>query len=142
MQKNFSNGIWKPPQYKWLSIVFKDGKLYRYSQQALHILNFKLGLGSLKTEQEPCWRHFIPQNLWPWLFKVPKLKQLKKPCKFSEYYKRRYRLSEQIKAFIFKTININKERFECPICNYLGPFLDINPEWGFRKNAKCNFLRP
>ena len=44
---------------------------------------------------------------------------------------------KQIRAFIFKTININKEKFECPICNYLGPFLDINPEWGFRKNAKC-----
>lgn len=33
--------------------------------------------------------------------------------------------------------NLNKERFECPVCDFSGPFMDINPPTGFRKNAKC-----
>lgn len=33
--------------------------------------------------------------------------------------------------------NLNKERFECPICCYNGPFVDLNLPTGFRKHAKC-----
>lgn len=31
----------------------------------------------------------------------------------------------------------NKERFECPVCGYCGPFLDVSPPWGFRRHAEC-----
>jgi len=34
-------------------------------------------------------------------------------------------------------INKKKEKFACPVCNYHGPFVDIEPETGLRKNAKC-----
>ncbi len=39
------------------------------------------------------------------------------------------------KIFIIK--NSHKKHFECPICSYIGPFMDINPASGFRMNAKC-----
>lgn len=31
----------------------------------------------------------------------------------------------------------SREEFTCPICGYRGPFLDIRPKSGLRKNAKC-----
>jgi SAM-dependent methyltransferase len=31
----------------------------------------------------------------------------------------------------------NKEAFECPVCGYRGPFLDVSPPWGFRRHAEC-----
>jgi len=34
-------------------------------------------------------------------------------------------------------INIFRRKFECPICEYKGPFADIKPETGLRKYAKC-----
>lgn len=30
-----------------------------------------------------------------------------------------------------------KAKHECPICGYHGPFLDVNPETGLRKHARC-----
>jgi predicted SAM-dependent methyltransferase len=32
---------------------------------------------------------------------------------------------------------IFRKKFECPICDYIGPFIDIKPETGLRKHAKC-----
>jgi SAM-dependent methyltransferase len=33
--------------------------------------------------------------------------------------------------------NFNKKKFECPVCEYCGPFKDVNPPTGNRKHAKC-----
>jgi SAM-dependent methyltransferase len=38
---------------------------------------------------------------------------------------------------IFKILNRNDERFECPICDYEGPFATLNNFGGLRKNAVC-----
>lgn len=38
---------------------------------------------------------------------------------------------------IFRFLNRNKEQFECPICNYKGPFMDLNSSIAVRKHAKC-----
>jgi hypothetical protein len=38
---------------------------------------------------------------------------------------------------VFKLLNRGKERFQCPICNYEGPFADVNSFAGVRKHAKC-----
>lgn len=32
---------------------------------------------------------------------------------------------------------MSKDRFECPICSYQGPFEDIGPDTGIRKHARC-----
>ncbi|PKF61724.1 SAM-dependent methyltransferase [Psychromonas sp. psych-6C06] len=37
----------------------------------------------------------------------------------------------------FKRNHSEKERFECPICQYSGPFMDVRPTTGIRKNAMC-----
>lgn len=52
---------------------------------------------------------------------------------------RRYarRLKRRIGLWIFKTRNPEKEKFECPVCGYSGPFMDIDPPTGFRRHAKC-----
>lgn len=42
-----------------------------------------------------------------------------------------------IKVNNFKLQNKDKQKYKCPICNYYGPFLDINPFTGFRKNVFC-----
>ena len=45
-----------------------------------------------------------------------------------------------LKKLIFLTFilrNIFKEKFQCPICGYKGPFEDINPSTGLRKHARC-----
>lgn len=43
----------------------------------------------------------------------------------------------QIKT-AFQTLgNLGKPRFTCPICNYTGPFKDVNPPTGRRKYCQC-----
>ena len=38
---------------------------------------------------------------------------------------------------LFRLLNGKKARFECPICAYEGPFLDLSAFAGVRKHAKC-----
>lgn len=47
------------------------------------------------------------------------------------------KIKEKISLIIFKLHNIGKEKFECPICRYKGPFMDVNVATGLRKHAKC-----
>jgi SAM-dependent methyltransferase len=47
------------------------------------------------------------------------------------------KVKNRIDSSVFLLSNFNKERFECPICGYSGPFMDVNPSTGFRKHAKC-----
>jgi SAM-dependent methyltransferase len=52
-----------------------------------------------------------------------------------KHYIRKQR--HRIRVFIFRLQNLRKERFECPICGYRGPFEDVHPSPGLRKHAKC-----
>lgn len=38
---------------------------------------------------------------------------------------------------IFRLLNRAKERFQCPVCHYYGPFADMNGFAGPRTHAKC-----
>ncbi len=38
---------------------------------------------------------------------------------------------------LFRYLNRNKESFECPICGYCGPFVDLSSASGYRKHARC-----
>lgn len=38
---------------------------------------------------------------------------------------------------IFRLLNRDKERFQCPICHYDGPFADVSSFAGLRQHAKC-----
>ena len=46
-------------------------------------------------------------------------------------------LKSKFDLFIFKFRNFQKEKFECPVCGYSGPFLDIASPEGPRKHARC-----
>lgn len=50
---------------------------------------------------------------------------------------RYYGLRNSLNVLIFKFRNSNKEKFECPICRYHGPFLDKVTHNSIRKHAKC-----
>ena len=39
--------------------------------------------------------------------------------------------------FRLQTLRSGKEKFECPICGYVGPFMDVHPPTGVRRHAKC-----
>lgn len=47
------------------------------------------------------------------------------------------RLRDRINFQIFLLRNRNKEKFTCPVCEYVGPFEDFNPPTGLRRHAKC-----
>jgi hypothetical protein len=47
---------------------------------------------------------------------------------------RYYGLKRRFNLLIFKLRNSRKERFECPICGYHGPFLDKVTYNGIRKH--------
>jgi hypothetical protein len=53
------------------------------------------------------------------------------------YYARILRDRAKFVLFKLRTCCSNKGRFECPICGYSGPFMDLDPTTGFRKHAKC-----
>lgn len=42
-----------------------------------------------------------------------------------------------VDVLIFKLHNARKEKFECPICGYRGPFTDKVTHNGIRKHARC-----
>jgi SAM-dependent methyltransferase len=48
-------------------------------------------------------------------------------------------LRDRVKFTLFKlqTLLSPKEKFECPVCSYAGPLMDLNPPTGQRKHAKC-----
>lgn len=46
-------------------------------------------------------------------------------------------LKSLVKLNIFRIRNITKNKYKCPICTYWGAFLDMTPETGLRKHAKC-----
>lgn len=50
-------------------------------------------------------------------------------------------LKKKIRLQIFKSQNRNKEKYTCPVCNFHGPFQDVNPETGIRKHAMCPSCR-
>lgn len=37
----------------------------------------------------------------------------------------------------FRLRNLGKQKFECPICGYVGPFRSVGPYTGIRKHAQC-----
>jgi len=45
--------------------------------------------------------------------------------------------SEETRKQRFLKQNANKETFLCPVCNYEGPFFDMDVRTGVRKHAKC-----
>jgi len=45
--------------------------------------------------------------------------------------------TEKPNLFMHKLKNLFKEKFECPICNYKGPFLDKDLPSGYCKHMKC-----
>jgi SAM-dependent methyltransferase len=47
-----------------------------------------------------------------------------------------YKLKNKIIFYSSLLSNI-KEKYKCPICNYIGPFGDVNSPVGLRKHAKC-----
>jgi SAM-dependent methyltransferase len=47
------------------------------------------------------------------------------------------RLVNRVSLPVFRLRNSNKEKFECPVCKYYGPFMDVKPATGIRKHAKC-----
>ena len=47
------------------------------------------------------------------------------------------KLKKRIGVSIFKLQNLSKTKFECPVCGYSGPFMDVNPPTGLRKHALC-----
>jgi hypothetical protein len=38
---------------------------------------------------------------------------------------------------VFRLLNRDKKRFQCPICDYDGPFADVSSFAGLRQHAKC-----
>ncbi len=47
------------------------------------------------------------------------------------------KLKNRILSARLKLQNSSKEKFECPICGYRGPFMVTNPPTGLRKYALC-----
>jgi SAM-dependent methyltransferase len=48
-----------------------------------------------------------------------------------------HKLKKRANLYLFLLSNLSKEKYKCPVCNYKGPFKDINPPTGLRKHAKC-----
>ncbi len=46
-------------------------------------------------------------------------------------------LRRQLKPVLFRLKNLRKKTFQCPVCRYSGPFMDLNTTTGIRKHACC-----
>ena len=45
------------------------------------------------------------------------------------------KIRNRIRLFVVNIREPQKETFECPICNYTGPFMDVAPSTGLRRHA-------
>src|SRR4051812_15407005 len=52
-------------------------------------------------------------------------------------YARALRDKARFALFKLRTLVSRKEEFECPICGYDGPLMDVHPSTGIRKHAQC-----
>ena len=43
----------------------------------------------------------------------------------------------RLRLFVLKVREPNKEEFDCPVCGYSGPFLDVSRSTGLRRHAEC-----
>ena len=43
----------------------------------------------------------------------------------------------RLRLFIVRVREPGKQQFDCPVCGYHGPFLDVAPPSGLRKHAEC-----
>lgn len=50
-------------------------------------------------------------------------------------------LKKSAKSWGFKLQHRHKEQFTCPVCNYVGAFIDLRPPTGLRKHAQCPHCR-
>jgi SAM-dependent methyltransferase len=46
-------------------------------------------------------------------------------------------LENKVSSLIFRLRTTRAESFECPVCGYRGPFMDVHPSTGRRRHAKC-----
>jgi SAM-dependent methyltransferase len=54
-----------------------------------------------------------------------------------KHYARVLRSRVEFTLFKLQTFVSNKEQFECPVCGYSGPCMDVHPPTGLRKHAQC-----
>ena len=54
-----------------------------------------------------------------------------------DHFVRRLRNKVRPPLPVFRFLNRAKEQFECPLCGYKGPFVDLSGFAGDRKHAKC-----
>ncbi len=47
------------------------------------------------------------------------------------------KLKAELSRRVFLLSSRNKQSFECPVCGYVGPFMDVTPHTGLRRHAKC-----
>lgn len=50
-------------------------------------------------------------------------------------------LRKSIHYAYFRIRNLHKENFECPVCSYKGPFMDLFPSTGLRRHAMCPYCK-
>ena len=64
---------------------------------------------------------------------------MEKPMKIQDWIPLFKRLKNRARPPlpIFRLLNRRKEPFECPVCNYSGPFADLDGFAGVRKHAMC-----
>jgi len=43
----------------------------------------------------------------------------------------------RLRLLAFRLRNLGKRAFHCPICDYRGPFVDVEPDTGHRRHARC-----
>jgi hypothetical protein len=67
--------------------------------------------------------------------KMPRVPRALGPTQLVRRHKNKIR--KEIPIPILKFVNREKERFDCPICGYSGPFRDLHSVAGFRKHAVC-----
>ncbi len=64
---------------------------------------------------------------------------IRKPSKLLKGVEVLHRVQNKLRPPLplFRALNRNKEKFECPICAYTGPFADYNSFAGTRRHAQC-----
>lgn len=98
------------------------------------------------------WQPHSSKNLFfairPWNLRLPRALELGKTAPVLSDSRlsadvsitglsRRLRNRLRLPLSVFLKLNRSKRRFDCPICKYQGPFIDLHGFAGVRKHAQC-----
>jgi len=137
---------------KYNTVFDKDiGTLYSFDPYEIQVIQFggRYPIASRKSEDEPYWTNFIPEDRFPFLFTVPVINEKNKKAEENKYLKKYLKLNDELVRYLGaeRVALVKKFRWRewfmlCLLMNggkHAESFVQLNPALSFLLSAHAMF---